>query len=99
MLAFCILVPLAVTSNNAMIRRLGGGAWQKLHRCVYVAAAAAAIHFIMLVKAWPPEPLIYAALVAILLLFRFGAYLQKRQKPRTARAASRPEHQRVASPD
>jgi sulfoxide reductase heme-binding subunit YedZ len=82
-----------------MIRRLSGGAWQKLHRWVYVAAAAAAIHFIMLVKVWPAEPLIYAALVAILLLFRFGAYLQKRQKPRTVRVASRPEHQRVASPD
>ena len=89
MFAFLILVPLAVTSNNAMIRRLGGGAWQKLHRWVYVAAAAAAIHFIMLVKAWPPEPLIYAALVAILLLFRLGVYLQKRQKPRTTCAPHR----------
>ncbi|NJO23292.1 MAG: protein-methionine-sulfoxide reductase heme-binding subunit MsrQ [Sphingomonadales bacterium] len=99
MLAFLILVPLAITSNSAMIRRLSGGAWQKLHRWVYAAAAAAAIHFIMLVKVWPAEPLIYAALVAILLLFRFGAYLQKRQKPRTVRAASRPDRQRVASPD
>ena len=78
MFAFLILVPLAVTSNNAMIRRLSGGAWQKLHRWVYVATAAAAIHFIMLVKAWPPEPLIYAAIVAILLLFRLVTYLQKR---------------------
>ncbi len=98
MLAFLILVPLAVTSNNAMIRRLGGGAWQKLHRWVYVAAAAAAIHFIMLVKAWPPEPLIYAALVTILLLFRLATYLNKRWNPPPARGAGRP-HQRVASPD
>jgi methionine sulfoxide reductase heme-binding subunit len=88
MFAFLILVPLAVTSNNTMIRRLSGGAWQKLHRWVYVAAAAAAIHFIMLVKAWPPEPLIYAAIVALLLLFRFGAYLQKRRSPRLAPAAA-----------
>ena len=88
MLAFVILVPLAVTSNNAMIRRLGGGAWQRLHRFVYVAAAAAAIHFIMVVKAWPPEPLIYATLVALLLLFRLGVYLQKRRSPRLTRGAA-----------
>ena len=80
MLAFTCLVPLAVTSNNASIRRLGGGAWNKLHKLVYVAAAAAAIHFIMLVKAWPAEPLIYAALVAALLLFRLGASFKKRAK-------------------
>ena len=99
MFAFLTLVPLAVTSNNAMIRRLSGGAWQKLHRWVYVAAAAAAIHFIMLVKAWPPEPLIYAALVAILLLFRLVTYLQQRWNPPPARAAARPGRQRTASPD
>src|SRR5204862_2464451 len=57
MLAFTVLVPLAVTSNAPMIRRIGGSAWQKLHRLVYVAAAAAAVHFIMLVKSWPAEPL------------------------------------------
>lgn len=99
MFAFLTLVPLAVTSNNAMIRRLSGGAWQKLHRWVYVAAAAAAIHFIMLVKAWPPEPLIYATLVAILLLFRLVTHLQKRWNPRPARAASRSERPRLAPGD
>lgn len=70
LLAFVILIPLAITSNTAMIKRLGGAAWQKLHRWVYLATAAAALHFIMLVKAWPPEPLIYAGLVAGLLSFR-----------------------------
>lgn len=69
-LAFLILVPLAITSNATMIKRLGAAAWQKLHRWVYVAAAAAALHFLMLVKSWPPEPIIYAAIVAALLLFR-----------------------------
>jgi methionine sulfoxide reductase heme-binding subunit len=84
MLAFTILVPLAITSNSTMIRRLGAVAWQRLHRLVYVAAAAGALHFIMLVKAWPPEPLVYAAIVAILLLFRLWLYVQKK-----ARAGSR----------
>jgi sulfoxide reductase heme-binding subunit YedZ len=82
MLAFTILVPLAVTSNAPMIRRLGGAAWQRLHGLVYVAAAAAALHFIVLVKAWPPEPLIYAGLVALLLLFRLGVWAQKRLRPK-----------------
>jgi sulfoxide reductase heme-binding subunit YedZ len=72
LLSFLILIPLAATSNATMIKRLGGAAWQRLHRWVYLAAAAAAVHFIMLVKAWPPEPLVYAAIVAMLLLFRLA---------------------------
>jgi sulfoxide reductase heme-binding subunit YedZ len=88
MLAFTILVPLAVTSNNAMIRRLGGAAWSRLHRLVYVATAAAAIHFIMLVKTWPAEPVIYAVIIAALLLFRAVARTRKPQRTpmRTASA-------------
>jgi methionine sulfoxide reductase heme-binding subunit len=82
MLAFVILMPLAVTSNARMIRRLGGSAWQRLHRLVYVAAGAAAVHFVMVVKSWPAEPLIYAGLVAALLLFRLGVRLQKSAKPK-----------------
>lgn len=77
LLSFAILVPLAVTSNATMIRRLGGAAWQKLHRWVYLAAAAAALHFVMLVKAWPAEPFIYAAIVAALLLFRVADRFRK----------------------
>jgi sulfoxide reductase heme-binding subunit YedZ len=78
MLAFATLVPLAATSNAPMIRRLGGRRWQALHRLAYLAAAAAALHFIMLVKAWPAEPLVYAAIVAALLLFRLQHALRKR---------------------
>jgi methionine sulfoxide reductase heme-binding subunit len=80
MFAFSILLPLAITSNTPMIRRLGGAAWQRLHRLVYLAAAAAAIHFIMVVKAWPPEPLIYAGIVAALLLFRLWQFVQKKRR-------------------
>jgi sulfoxide reductase heme-binding subunit YedZ len=86
MLAFATLVPLAATSNAPMIRRLGGRRWQALHRLAYLAAAAAALHFIMLVKAWPAEPLVYAAIVAALLLFRLQHALRRR--PRAAPAAS-----------
>ena len=63
-------MPLAITSHNSMMRRLGGPAWRKLHKLTYPAAIAAAVHFVMVVKAWPPEPLVYAALIAGLLLFR-----------------------------
>lgn len=84
--SFVILVPLAATSNAAMIKRLGGAAWQRLHRWVYLAAAAAALHFIMLVKAWPPEPIVYAAIVAGLLLLRAADRLRKPvRQPRIAR--------------
>lgn len=69
LLAFVILIPLAATSNAASIRRLGS-LWQKLHRWVYLAAAAAALHFALLVKSLTAEPIIYAALVAGLLLVR-----------------------------
>ena len=82
MLAFAILLPLAVTSNNAMIRRLGAEAWNRLHRWVYAAAGLAAIHFVMVVKSWPAQPLIYAAIVAGLLAFRLVPQRRKRQSRR-----------------
>jgi len=94
MFAFTILVPLAVTSNNAMIKRMGASAWQKLHRWVYVAAVAAAVHFVMVVKSWPAEPLIYATIVAALLLIRVGFAAKKRLAavpPRLRTAVHQPE--------
>lgn len=70
MTTFLVLVPLAATSNNAAIRRLGGQAWARLHRLVYLAAIGAVLHFVLVVKSWPPEPLVYAAIVAVLLGYR-----------------------------
>ncbi len=80
MLAFVTLVPLAVTSNNRMIRKLGGQAWNKLHQLVYVAAVAAAVHFLMVVKTWNFEPVLYAVLIALLLLYRLVKYGRKRAR-------------------
>jgi methionine sulfoxide reductase heme-binding subunit len=77
MASFAILVPLAVTSNAMAIKRLGGAAWQKLHRWVYAAAIAAAAHFLLVVKSWPAEPIVYAAIVAVLLLIRAGFALRR----------------------
>jgi methionine sulfoxide reductase heme-binding subunit len=70
MATFIVLIPLAVTSNNASIRHLGGQAWARLHRLVYLAAIGAVLHFILVVKSWPTEPLVYAAIVAVLLGYR-----------------------------
>jgi len=82
MATFVILVPLALTSNNAAIRRMGGQAWAKLHRLVYVAAIGAALHFLLVVKSWPPEPLVYAAIVAVLLGYRLVRPMVKKPSPR-----------------
>ncbi|KFG69156.1 protein-methionine-sulfoxide reductase heme-binding subunit MsrQ [Microvirga sp. BSC39] len=82
MATFVILVPLAVTSNNAAIRRMGGQAWAKLHKLVYAAAVGAVLHYILVVKSWPPEPLVYATIVAVLLGYRLVRSLVKKPSPR-----------------
>lgn len=87
MVAFAILIPLAITSNAAMIKRLGPAAWQRLHRWVYLAAALAAIHFIMVVKAWPLEPLVYAAIVGALLMYRIVVALRRPKRATPPRAS------------
>jgi sulfoxide reductase heme-binding subunit YedZ len=82
-----------------MIRRLGARAWQRLHRVVYVAAAAAALHFVMLVKVWWGEPLVYAGLVALLLVLRLGFRLRRRRMPRTGPDPSpRPARETATEP-
>ena len=70
MAAFLMLVPLAATSWDGAVRRLGAASWRQLHRLAYPATALAAVHFVWLVKAWPPEPLVYAGIVAALLGWR-----------------------------
>lgn len=70
MVGFAAMIPLAVTSNNRSIRRLGAAAWGRLHQLTYVAAVAGAVHYVVLVKAWPVEPMIYLGVVCLLLLAR-----------------------------
>jgi sulfoxide reductase heme-binding subunit YedZ len=68
--AFVLLIPLALTSTAGWIRRLGGRRWQALHRLIYVSAAAAVVHYYWLVKSDIRLPVFYAAVVAMLLLWR-----------------------------
>jgi DMSO/TMAO reductase YedYZ heme-binding membrane subunit len=90
MASFVLLVPLAVTSTQKMIKRLGGKRWNRLHRLVYVAAAGGALHYYMLVKADTREPLLFAAALAALLLYRVAnKYLPAYTERRPARPAPR----------
>ncbi len=79
---FCLLLTLASTSTRAAARRLGSR-WKQLHRLVYLAGIGAVVHFFWLVKADTREPLIYAAIVAMLLSVRLWWAL----RPRRAAAA------------
>jgi methionine sulfoxide reductase heme-binding subunit len=70
MASFALLAPLAITSNDWSIRRMGGQAWRRLHRLAYPAAIAAVAHFLLVVKSWPAEPLLYAAATGFILALR-----------------------------
>ena len=70
MVGFLTLVPLAVTSSNAAIRRLGAASWARLHRLAYAAVLAAILHLVLLSKVWGAEVLVYLVLTALLLGFR-----------------------------
>lgn len=70
MASLVLLIPLAVTSNNRMVKRLGAANWQKLHRLTYVAVLLGSVHYIWLVKAWPVEPFLYLGAILVLLASR-----------------------------
>ena len=75
--AFILLIPLAATSTQWMIRKLKRR-WALLHRSVYVIAVLGVTHFFWLVKADYREPIIYATVLTLLLVYRLGRYLQRR---------------------
>ncbi len=75
MLAFALLVPLAVTSTNGMIKRLGGKNWARLHKLSYVIAVLGVIHFWMIVK----SDIFYPAIFALVLVGLLGYRLIKSQ--------------------
>ncbi|WP_416883637.1 protein-methionine-sulfoxide reductase heme-binding subunit MsrQ [Marivita sp.] len=70
MAAFVLMLPLALTSNNWSVKRLGALTWRKLHKLVYPIAVLGALHFLLLVKGFQWEPILYAAVIAGLLLSR-----------------------------
>ena len=87
MTALLVMVPLALTSTNGMIKRLGAARWKKLHRLAYVAGAAGALHYFLLVKADTGQPLAFAAVLILLLGYRLAnaTLPTHRRKPVIAR--------------
>jgi sulfoxide reductase heme-binding subunit YedZ len=80
MVGFVLLIPLAVTSNNRSVRKLGAAAWKRVHWLAYPATILGAVHFVMVAKGWQIEPLLYLAAILALLAARI------RVKSRAARA-------------
>jgi sulfoxide reductase heme-binding subunit YedZ len=80
MTAFFLMAPLALTSTNQMIKRLGGKRWAKLHRLVYLAGIAGVVHFWMLVKSDIRLPLTFAFILFLLLGYRVLVRIDNRQQ-------------------
>ncbi len=72
--AFALLIPLAMTSFDSVMKWMGGKRWRRLHRIIYVCAALGVIHYLWLVKADTHRPVIYGIIVAFLLGYRAWAY-------------------------
>lgn len=76
--AFLMLLPLALTSWNGAIRRLGAVAWKRLHRLAYPAILAGAVHYVMIGKVWSYDALFYLALTLVLLATRLPFFARQR---------------------
>ncbi|HYW43465.1 MAG TPA: protein-methionine-sulfoxide reductase heme-binding subunit MsrQ [Bryobacteraceae bacterium] len=86
--AFVSMAPLALTSTQGWIRRLGGKRWQRLHRLIYFGAIAAVVHYYWLVKSDIRLPVLYGTLVAVLLAWRAAVSLRGRLVAQRRRAAA-----------
>jgi sulfoxide reductase heme-binding subunit YedZ len=82
--SFLLLLPLAITSNNWSIRKIGGDFWRRLHMIVYLAAPLAALHYLLLVKSWPLEPFVYLGIILALVAFRFVFKSKRKRDQRRA---------------
>jgi methionine sulfoxide reductase heme-binding subunit len=87
-ISFLILIPLAATSTNRILRWMGGKRWKRLHRMVYLAAIGGVIHYLWLVKADLRRPLTYGCVLALLLGYRIWFAIRKSRL--TARRSSAP---------
>jgi len=70
MAAFLLMLPLALTSNDRALRRMGAAAWRRLHLLTYPVAVLGAVHYMMLVKTWERAPMVYLAVILALLALR-----------------------------
>lgn len=79
MASFLMLIPLAVTSNNLSVRKLGAASWRKMHKLTYPAAILGSIHYLWLVKGFQLEPIIYLLVILGLVGTRYASLLRLRQ--------------------
>ena len=91
-LGLVLMVPLAATSTDRMIKRLGGKRWKTLHRLTYVVAVAGVLHYYMLVKADVSQPVAFGAAVGVLLGYRGVAYSLRLRTRRALRREDRGRH-------
>ena len=70
MITFVMFLAMAITSNDASIRRMGAQAWRRLHKLIYIAAPLAAMHWLWALKLWETKPLTILAVILSLLVFR-----------------------------
>ncbi len=87
--SFVLLIPLAITSTNGWVKRLGGKRWTKLHKLAYVSATGGVLHFLWLVKADTRDPVLYGMVLVLLLGLRvwknrFGTRRRAGARPRGA---------------
>lgn len=87
--AFVLMIPLAITSTNRMMKRLGGN-WKRLHSLIYVIGTLGILHFLWLVKADIREPLLMGAVLVSLLILRLPR-LKHMVQPRQIRSAEQPQ--------
>ena len=87
--AFVLMIPLALTSTQGWIRRLGGKRWNLLHRLVYVTALLAVLHYWWKVKLDTSSPVLYAVIIGTLLGARaWKAMVKRRSAPPAGRAGT-----------
>ncbi len=79
MLSFVLMIPLAVTSNNLSVRKLGAASWRKIHKLTYPIAILGAVHYLWLVKGFQLEPIIYLVIILGLVASRYVSLERKRQ--------------------
>ena len=87
LLALVLMAPLAATSTQGMVRRLGFAKWKRLHRLAYASAVLGVIHFLWRVKKDRTQPAIYGAILLSLLAFRVWSALRKARETNSANLA------------
>ena len=88
--ALVLMVPLAITSTNAMVRRVGFRRWHRLHQLTYIAGLLAVIHFIWRVKIDVSQPITYAVALGVLLAIRGAFWLNSRSRSTAATSTTSP---------